>query len=51
MSLVQNIDGVVKMAYAENSGGLKELRPTPNEEGTNLLQGTVQWGNSPTILC
>jgi len=51
MSVVQTIDGVVKMAQAKNNGGLKELRPTPNEEGTDVLQGTVQWGKSATILC
>ena len=51
VSVVQTIDGVVEMAHAKNNGRLKELRTMSNEEGTNLLQGTVKWGNSPTILC
>jgi hypothetical protein len=50
MSVVQTIDGVVKMAHVKNNGSLKELRTTPNEKETYLLQGTVQCGNSPTIL-
>ena len=51
MSVVQTTDGLVKMAHAKNYDRLKELWPTPKEEGTNLAQGTLQWGNSPTILC
>jgi len=50
MSVVQTIEGVVIMEHTKNNSRLKELRTTPNEEGTSLLQGTVQWGNSPTIL-
>jgi hypothetical protein len=51
MSVVQTIDGVVKMAHTKNNGRLKVLRTTPDEEGKNLLPETVKWGNSPTIVC